>query len=242
MRRIIVFSVVLTILCASIPLFASESEDEKFARALARMVSETIEKRGIKDPLTLKAMRAVKRHAFVPKKWRRLAYADTPLEIGHEQTISQPYIVAYMTEALKIKPGDKVLEIGTGSAYQAAVLAEITKEVYTVEIICDLATTAETRLKKLGYNTVKVKCGDGYKGWKEHAPFDAIIVTAAPPKIPQPLLDQLKDGGRLVLPVGKSYQKLTRVTKKGDVFEKEYLLPVAFVPMTGPGTGIPTPK
>ncbi len=215
---------------------------DDFKKTREAMVLKTIEQRGIKSPLVLKAMRSVKRHEFVSTVQRSFAYADAPLPIGHGQTISQPYIVAYMTEALKIKPGDKVLEVGTGSGYQAAVLAEITDKVYSIEIVCDLAETADKRLKKLGYDKVKVKCGDGYKGWAEHAPFDAIIVTAAPDHVPKPLIGPLAEGGRLVLPVGSFFQSLVRITKKDGKTKKETLLPVRFVPLTGEGTGLPVPK
>jgi len=197
------------------------------------MVREQIEARGVKDSLVLAAMRKVPRHLFVPERYRGEAYADHPLPIGHGQTISQPYIVAYMTEALGLKGNEKVLEIGTGSGYQAAVLAEIVDSVFTIEIIPELARSAEQRLKNLGYRNVFVRCGDGYKGWPEHAPFDAIIVTAAPDHIPQPLVNQLKGGGRMVIPVGSMFQELVLVVKRKEGIEKHPLLPVRFVPMTG---------
>jgi protein-L-isoaspartate(D-aspartate) O-methyltransferase len=197
------------------------------------MVKKQIAARGVKDPAVLQALRTVPRHEFVPAEWRHLAYADQPLPIGQGQTISQPYIVAYMTEALELKRGDKVLEIGTGSGYQAAVLAEITDQVYSIEIVCALAATARQTLDRLGYQRVVAKCGDGYQGWPESAPFDAIIVTAAPDHLPQPLVAQLKEGGRLVIPVGSYDQELIRYTKTKGKLREERLLPVRFVPMTG---------
>ncbi|MCC6160547.1 MAG: protein-L-isoaspartate(D-aspartate) O-methyltransferase [Deltaproteobacteria bacterium] len=222
--------------------FAQTRTDDQVNRD--RMVRTQVEARGVKDPLVLAAMRKVPRHRFVPANVAGAAYDDMPLAIGSEQTISQPYIVAFMTEAARVKRGDKVLEIGTGSGYQAAVLAEITDRVFTIEIICDLADRARTTLGTLGYTKVEVRCGDGYQGWKERAPFDAILVTAAPPEIPKPLADQLAEGGRLVLPVGPNpeAQELLRLTKVGGELKRETLLPVRFVPLTGPGTGIPTPK
>ncbi len=222
--------------------FAETKPDDPAKRDL--MVRTQIEARGVKDPLVLAAMRKVPRHRFVPEAVAHAAYDDMPLPIGNEQTISQPYIVAFMTEAARVKRGDKVLEIGTGSGYQAAVLAEIADRVFTIEIICDLADRARTTLQTLGYRKVEVRCGDGYQGWKEHAPFDAIIVTAAPPEIPKPLVEQLAEGGRLVAPVGPNpdAQELVRLTKVGGDLKRETLLPVRFVPLTGPGTGIPTPR
>jgi protein-L-isoaspartate(D-aspartate) O-methyltransferase len=197
------------------------------------MVKSQIEARGVADSLVIKAMLKVPRDKFVPEPLQALAYSDSPLPIGEDQTISQPYIVAYMTEALRLKPQDKVLEIGTGSGYQAAVLAEMVDSVFTIEIIESLGKSAEARLQHLGYKNIVVKIGDGYQGWEEEAPFDAIIVTAAPEEIPPPLLEQLKEGGRLVIPVGVEYQELVRITKTSDGFIKESLLPVRFVPMTG---------
>lgn len=195
------------------------------------MVRSQFEARGIRDTRVLAAMRKVPRHLFVPESVRGLAYSDRPLPIGFDQTISQPYIVAFMTEALRPAPGSKVLEIGTGSGYQAAVLGELAGEVYSIEIVPELARRAQELLKALGYENVHVKDGDGYQGWPEHAPFDAIILTAAPPEIPQALLDQLKPGGRLVAPVGRENQDLVVVTKTEDGFLRESLLPVRFVPM-----------
>jgi protein-L-isoaspartate(D-aspartate) O-methyltransferase len=197
------------------------------------MVATQIRARGIKDEAVLNAMLKVDRHEFVPEEMRHLAYADRPLPIGEGQTISQPYIVALMTELLELKKGDKVLEVGTGSGYQAAILAELADHVYTIEIIEPLARSAEKLLKKLGYTNIDVKVGDGYIGWEEFAPFDAIVVTCAPPHIPRPLIDQLKEGGRLVIPVGDFYQELKTVTKVKGQLKTQNVIPVLFVPMTG---------
>lgn len=201
------------------------------------MVDQQIERRGITDKRVLDAMRKVKRHLFVPAHLRNVAYEDTPLPIGHDQTISQPYIVAYMTEAVKVGPNDRILEVGTGSGYQAAVLAEIAKEIYTIEILQPLADSARLRLEDMGYKNIKVKWGDGYKGWREYAPFDVIIVTAAPSEIPEELTSQLKIGGRMVVPLGLFYQELYLITRTESGFKKEALLPVAFVPMIHPPGG-----
>lgn len=200
------------------------------------MVQRDIKGRGIRDRQVLAAMEKVPRHLLVEQRYRHAAYADHPLPIGDGQTISQPYVVALMTEALKLRPTDRVLEIGTGSGYQAAVLAQIVKEVRTIEIRQGLAEQAAARLKELGYTTVKVKYADGYFGWEEQAPFDAIIITAAVNHIPPPLIRQLKEGGRMILPLGSTvfYQTLTLVTKrKGGELDVQQLDPVAFVPMSG---------
>ena len=196
------------------------------------MVSSQIESRGVRDPGVLRAMRAVPRHRFVPESQRASAYDDRPLPIGHQQTISQPYIVALMSELADVEPGDTVLEVGTGSGYQAAVLAEMGAKVFSIEIVEPLAEQSKATLTDLGYD-VTVRHGDGYAGWPEHAPFDAVLVTAAPPYIPGPLKEQLKIGGRLVIPVGTRFQSLLRVTRTKDGFRKEEVLPVRFVPMTG---------
>ncbi|MCF7976245.1 MAG: protein-L-isoaspartate(D-aspartate) O-methyltransferase [Phycisphaerae bacterium] len=200
------------------------------------MVNNQIKLRGVRDPNVLAAMNAVPRHAFVLPQYQAQAYADHPLPIDHNQTISQPYIVAFMTEALTLDPNDRVLEIGTGSGYQAAVCAEIAREVYSVEIIKPLAESAAKRLKALGYGNTHVKAGDGFFGWPEHAPFDAIIGTAAAGRIPPPLLEQLKINGRMILPEEDSqgFQYLILITKQSDgEIRRETILPVRFVPMTG---------
>lgn len=197
------------------------------------MVDKQIVARGITDTLVLKAMLKVERHKFVPSEYRPLAYADRPLPIGYEQTISQPYIVALMTSLLGLKGGEKVLEIGTGSGYQAAILGEIVNEVYTIEILEPLTKRAENHLKGLGYKNIHVKCGDGYQGWQEYAPFDGTIVTCAPPYVPPPLLEQLKVGGRLVIPVGEYYQELMLITKTDHGIKEDSIIPVIFVPMKG---------
>jgi protein-L-isoaspartate(D-aspartate) O-methyltransferase len=199
------------------------------------MVSEQIASRGVKDEAVLAAMRAVPRHLFVPDEYLDQAYEDHPLPIGFGQTISQPYIVALMTETLQLEPGEKVLEVGTGSGYQAAILAELGVEVYTIEIIPELASSAAERLKSLGYNQVQVKQADGYFGWEEHAPFEAIIVTAAPDHMPQPLAEQLAEGGRLVVPIGPigAVQTLWLFEKLEGELNATNLGSVRFVPLTG---------
>jgi protein-L-isoaspartate(D-aspartate) O-methyltransferase len=197
------------------------------------MVREQIEARGVRDRRVLEAMRKVPRHLYVPREMQSFAYRDSPLPIAHQQTISQPYIVAFMSEALELKPENRVLEIGTGSGYQAAVLAHLAREVYSIEIVEPLGKEAAERLKQLGYTNVHLRVGDGYRGWPEAAPFDAIIVTAAPDHIPPPLVEQLRMGGRLVLPVGRFFQDLIRIRKTPQGTRKETLLPVRFVPMVG---------
>ena len=210
------------------------SEAESREQERTHMVRRQIEARGVRDARVLEAMRKVPRHRFMPESQRAHAYDDRPLPIAHGQTISQPYIVALMSELADVKPGDTVLEVGTGSGYQAAVLAEMGVKVFSIEIIEPLAKQATATLSELGYgNKVEVRHGDGYAGWPERAPFDAVIVTAAPPKIPKPLQQQLKVGGRLVIPVGKHYQSLIRVTRTKDGFREESVIPVRFVPMTG---------
>lgn len=200
----------------------------------ARMVDTQIAARGVRDPRVLAAMRKVPRHLFVDPAARGQAYEDHPVPIGNDQTISQPYIVALMTELLELPPKGRALEIGTGSGYQSAVLGEIAAEVYSIEILPALAQASARKLQELGYVNVEVREGDGYRGWVEHAPFDGIIVTAAPERIPQPLLDQLAVGGRMVIPVGGFFQELKVFTKEKDgrISEKD-IIPVRFVPMTG---------
>jgi protein-L-isoaspartate(D-aspartate) O-methyltransferase len=216
---------------------ASKIQDEEttFAEQRRLMVEHQLRARGISDDHALTAMETVPRHEFVPESIRGYAYADTALPIGREQTISQPFIVALMTQLAVVRPDDVVLEVGTGSGYQAAVLAEITKSVYSIEIDCVLADEAAARLKRLGYAGVTVKCGDGYEGWPEHAPFDAILVTAAAPCVPEPLLEQLKVGGVMVIPEGgeDELQILKTYTRTKGGFEERSINLVRFVPMTG---------
>lgn len=209
-------------------------QSDPYKRERDLMVRTQIMARGVRDTATLRSMKNVPRHLFVPPDQRRAAYDDTPLPIGFGQTISQPYIVAYMTELLRPAPGKRFLEIGTGSGYQAAILAEITDTVYTIEIISQLGHAAAQRLKELGYKNAFVKIGDGYYGWEEHAPFDAIIVTAAAEFIPPPLISQLKDGGRMVIPVGSPFlvQQLMLVEKRGTQISTRSLMTVRFVPFT----------
>ena len=226
-------------LCAG-EAFASEDtprcRPERYSEEREKMVREQIQARGVKDGSVLRAMRGVARHCFVPSEFRDEAYDDHPISIGQGQTISQPYIVALMTELLRVKPSDRVLEIGSGSGYQAAVLSGLVDRVFTVEISPALAEEAGARLKSLGYENIQVRQGDGYLGWNEHAPFDAIIVTAAPSEIPPPLLQQLRPGGRMCIPVGGRYQvqQLTLIEKKRDgSISKRAVLPVRFVPFLG---------
>jgi protein-L-isoaspartate(D-aspartate) O-methyltransferase len=207
---------------------------DKFYASRNKMVEAQIEARGISDPGTLRAMRKVPRHLFVPENYQNDAYGDFPLPIGYGQTISQPYIVAYMTEVVRPSSKKRVLEIGTGSGYQAAVLAEIVDTVFTIEIVNELAKESAERLSTLGYKNVVVKSGDGYNGWIEHSPFDIIIVTAAAEEIPEPLINQLAENGRLVIPVGEagSVQELILMTKKNGKIERKRLTMVRFVPFT----------
>lgn len=208
-------------------------EQNARAEQRAEMVATQIEAQGIHDPAVLKAMRKVPRHAFVPEPMRAQAYADRPLPIGEAQTISQPYVVALMTQLARPGPGKRVLEVGTGSGYQAALLEEMGAEVFTIEIIPALAQRAKETLQALGYSHIQSRIGDGYRGWPEAAPFDAIIVTAAPGEVPQPLIDQLRMGGRMVIPVGGSQQTLAVITRTAEGTIREDVAPVRFVPMTG---------
>lgn len=221
-----------------------ESTEMDFAAGRLKMVREqlALPSRDIRDPRVLAAMAKVPRHELVPRDQRPNAYLDLPLPIGHGQTISQPYIVAFMTERMALKPTDRILEIGTGSGYQAAVLSQLVADVYTIEIVPPLATRAEQDLQRLGYRNVKVRLGDGYQGWPEAAPFDAIIVTCAPDHVPAPLSEQLKEGGRMIIPVGPpGDQQLILLTKQDGQLRRQAVLPVRFVPMTGPGVNHSNP-
>ena len=223
--------ILITVLSLSSLIAGADESETILSQKRTQMVENQLKARGIKDPRVIQAMLKVKRHLFVPANYRNQAYADHPLPIGEGQTISQPYIVALMTEMLALKGRERVLEIGTGSGYQAAILAELAKEVYTIEIIEPLARRSEGLLKELVYNNIKVKFGDGFLGWPELAPFDGIIVTCAPEKIPEPLLEQLAEGGRLVIPVGTYWQELKLVRKiKGRTTVVD-IVPVRFVPM-----------
>jgi len=221
--------VVVTLNCSN----SQESKEDKYLRQRKAMVEQQITVRGIRNKKVLDALMNVERDKFVPAAYKNNSYEDRPLPIGHNQTISQPYIVAYMTEILNPDNTKKVLEIGTGSGYQAAILSQLYKEVYTVEIIEALGEKARKTFDEEGYNNIRVKIGDGYQGWKEYAPFDAIIVTCAPTDIPEPLVEQLAEGGKMIIPVGQQYgQSLYLLEKKnGKIYETE-TLPVIFVPMT----------
>ncbi len=206
--------------------------DQEYAKQRRQLV-EQLRSEGIENQGVLDALLKVPRHRFVPTPYRHLAYRNHPLPIGQDQTISQPFIVGYMSEAAEIASGEKVLEIGTGSGYQAAVLAELAKEVYTIEIIPELAENARTLLREMGYKNLQVKTGNGYEGWAEHAPFDAIVVTAAPDEVPKALVEQLAVRGKMVIPVGKSFQHMAIITKTESGVVERRTIPVAFVPMTG---------
>ncbi len=211
---------------------AQDVSDEEYTKQRRQLV-ELLRSEGIQNQGVLDALLKVPRHRFVPPSHRHLAYRNHPLPIGQDQTISQPFIVGYMTEAAEIASGEKVLEIGTGSGYQAAVLAELAKEVYTIEIIPELAESARTLLREMGYKNLQVKTGNGYEGWVEHAPFDAIVVTAAPAEVPKALIEQLAVRGKMVIPVGKSFQQMVIITKTDSGVVERRTIPVAFVPMTG---------
>jgi len=229
---LIVFSAVHVFYCPGISDSLIVQESFQTISQRSKMTQEQIEKRGIKSKQVLDAFRKVPRHLFVMEKYRSMAYADRALPIGKGQTISQPYIVAFMTEALSLKSTDRILEVGTGSGYQAAILSEICDTVYSIEIIDSLSRNADNLLKKIGYSNVKIKIGDGYLGWKEHAPFDAIIVTCAPTQIPVPLKNQLAEAGRMIIPVGERYvQELILMEKKNGRLIEKKVLPVLFVPM-----------
>jgi len=213
----------------------SQRSEEEFA-AQRRKLVEVLKSEGLTKKPVLDALLKVPRHKFIPASHQNQAYENRALPIAHDQTISQPYIVGYMTEAADIGPGDKVLEIGTGSGYQAAVLAELAKEVYSIEIVPPLADSARNLLREMGYKNVQVKTGNGYLGWPEHAPFDAIVVTAAPAEVPQALVDQLAVGGTMVVPVGTGFQKMTIITRSESGVVERRTIPVAFVPMVGKPT------
>ncbi|MBW1828390.1 MAG: protein-L-isoaspartate(D-aspartate) O-methyltransferase [Deltaproteobacteria bacterium] len=219
----------------------SVSDTSGFDSQRHQMVKEQIIARGVKDPRVIKAMEKIPRHDFVPIRLSAHSYMDTPLPIGLGQTISQPYIVAFMTEALDLRSGDRILEIGTGSGYQAAVLAELVSAVYTIEILPELGERAKETLEKLQYKNIHVKIGDGFKGWPEMAPFDAVIVTCAPEQIPPALVDQLKEGGRMIIPVGKEggVQKLVKLTKHEGKVQTQAVMDVRFVPMVEGGSENP---
>jgi protein-L-isoaspartate(D-aspartate) O-methyltransferase len=219
---------------STVAAHADDGGGQAFDRQRAEMVAQQLAARDITDRQVLEAMGRVPRHEFVPAPMRPLAYADSPLPIGHGQTISQPYIVALMTQLTAPRPAHKALDIGTGSGYQAAVLAELVQDVYSIEIIEPLANEARQRLQSLGYKNIHVRCGDGYRGWPDEAPFDIIIVAAAPDHVPEPLIEQLAPGGKLVIPVGDQWQDLLVVEKADDgTVTRRQVAPVAFVPMTG---------
>jgi protein-L-isoaspartate(D-aspartate) O-methyltransferase len=217
------------VLCAP-----AQGQEDPYRRARLKMVEERVEREGVTNPAVLKSIREVPRHLFVAPKWQSHAYTEEIIDIGHKQTLSTAYIVAYMTQAIDPQPSDRVLEIGTGSGFQASVLSKIVKEVYSIEIVEPLAKEAAERLKRLGFKNVKTKPGDGFKGWPEYAPFDKIIITCSPETVPQPLIDQLKEGGKLIVPLGKRYSQAFYLYEKrdGKLIENK-LLPTQFVPMTG---------
>lgn len=231
--QIITLRCIVMIVAANHFFVACSQDDYKIKRE--KMVQQQIIGRGVKDSRVIEAMKTVERHLFVPADRAGEAYNDCPLPIGYRQTISQPYIVAFMTEILDLKTTDKVLEVGTGSGYQAAVLAEICDSVFSVEVVPELGERAKNLLKVLRYDNIRVKVGDGYRGWSDHAPFDAIIVTCAPTHIPGPLKEQLSEGGKMIIPVGERYvQELVLLEKKNGKIRQKNILPVRFVPMVDP--------
>jgi protein-L-isoaspartate(D-aspartate) O-methyltransferase len=242
MYRVVRMSSVMAVCLLLLTCSSRATKEDSYRSARQRMVTQDIQGRGIRDARVIEAMRKVERHLFVPEPYRPMAYADRPLPIGEGQTISQPYIVALMTYQLHLQPDDRVLEIGTGSGYQAAILGELAKEVYSIEVIEKLAHAAQERLRRLGYTNVRVRSGDGFYGWAEHAPYDAIIITCSAPIVPQRLIEQLKDGARLIVPLGNKPldqkgtfgpQSLTLITRRGEKIEQQRLEDVIFVPMTG---------
>jgi protein-L-isoaspartate(D-aspartate) O-methyltransferase len=244
--RVLAPALMLAVLCLggcleerAVPFGGQAAPADRLAEARREMVAGQIRARGVANARVLAAMGKVPRHEFVPAHLRAMAYSDAPLPIGHGQTISQPFIVAFMTEALQPAPTDRVLEIGTGSGYQAAVLAELVAKVYTIEIVQPLGERARADLARLQYDNVYVRIGDGYEGWPEHAPFDAIIVTCSPEHVPAPLIEQLRDGGRMIIPVGEvsTGQQLYLLEKRGGKVVRRAVLPVRFVPMTGKAQG-----
>jgi protein-L-isoaspartate(D-aspartate) O-methyltransferase len=228
---VFLLSFVLLLGCNGVKEKQGEVKTNKYEKMRMKMIENQIKARGIKDPAVLEALQRVPRHRFVPENLKNQAYSDEPLPIGSGQTISQPYIVAYMTEQLDLNGDEKVLEVGTGSGYQAAVLAELAGRVYTIEILPELADKAQQIINELGYENVEFKVGNGYFGWPEHAPFDAIIVTAAPEEIPDPLVEQLKLGGRMIIPVGDFFQELYLIEKTEEGIKKRKKLSVRFVPL-----------
>lgn len=234
LQKTVIFCSIVFLSFSALDSSAFQKQEEVYKKRREDMARKQIEGRGVRDKAVIDAMRTVERHKFVPDNMVESAYNDSALPIGYGQTISQPYMVAYMTEIIKPKPGHKILEIGTGSGYQAAVLAEIIDSVFTIEIIPELWKSAGERLKKLGYDNVKRMNEDGYYGWEEHAPFDAVVVTAAAEFIPPPLIKQLKEGGKMIIPVGSPFlvQTLTLVEKNNGKIRTRSLMPVRFVPFT----------
>jgi len=243
---LIYFSVLVSLVACSAKSKDSENshmiQQEDWKEKAEAMVRSQIQARGVKDQRVLDAMKNTPRHLFVPSDVTHYAYNDSPLPIGHGQTISQPYIVGLMTESLELQGTEKILEIGTGSGYQAAILSPLVDTCYSIEVLEPLAKEAEERLKELEYENVVVRWGDGYAGWEEHAPFDGIIITAAPPEIPEKLIEQLKIGGKMIVPVGTTFQQLILITRTKKGIKKENIIPVRFVPMVHPKEAIPAKK